>query len=463
MSVSLDTSVQLAWAIANTEANLAGDSCIRPVHFLLGILKLMDPAFASQLDGVELSEEQLSHLSSLPSRGRQYLEMKAPDITKLRRGIRKELRRGNKAHTDIRQLHRSRESRQIFSRLAGIALQERHPCIDAMQLMQVIVAAGAVDIEKAWQHVAKRPPSDEAKRKWSTGARWEILGDADPQAEAPCGSVLTDLTRLAKKGELIPVVGRDTEELSVCRLLNRTTKRNVLLVGEFGSGRRAIVEGLAQMACTPKARKEVAQLCFYAFDLQRLLTDVMARGGVAPVPEILAHIVARQSAVFVENPDFSEMLPPKCPQAMRDLMETLLSDRVGLIVSTTSRGRRHLEERYPSEANAFHVIEVVEPSPGDMNKIIDLWAARIGEAQAVQFSASARKAVSVHAPSLPAGVLPEKAIDLLDNVAAYARVRSLSSSDRTPRQKRLPVPDDQHLCSRGPNWRFRALERHQAR
>jgi ATP-dependent Clp protease ATP-binding subunit ClpA len=286
VSVSLDTSVQLAWAIANTEANLADDVSIRPVHFLLGVLKLMDPSFASQLDGLDLSEEQRTRLKSLPPRGRQYLEMKPDDITRLRRGIRKKLRQGKQAHSDIRQLHRSSKSRQVFSRLAQAAVHQRQPCVDVMLLLQELVGTDAVDIEEAWRQVTGKLPSDGARRKWSTGARWEIEDDEDSRTGHPVDHLLTDLSRLARKGELVPVLGREREELSVCRLLNRTTKRNVLLVGDFGIGRRAIIEGLAQRACMPNARKAVARLRFYHLDLRRLLLRARDKRSVSLIGEL---------------------------------------------------------------------------------------------------------------------------------------------------------------------------------
>jgi len=411
------------------------------VHFLLGILKLMDPAFTSQLDGLELSKEQRSRLSALPPRGRQYLEMKTTDIAKLRRGIRKELRSGKQAHSDIRQLHRSSESRQIFSRLADIALQERQPCVDVMQLLQEIVLTGAVDIEKAWQQVTKKPPSDGARRKWSTGARWEILGGENCPAGKLGGNILTDLSRLAQRGELIPVLGREREELSVCRLLNRTTKRNVLLIGEFGSGRRAIVEGLAQMACAPNARKEVARLRFYNLDLRRLLLRRGSKGFVSLTEEVAKSVVDRHGVVLIEDPEFDEILSPKCPHGLHVLMDVLLSDSVGLVLSVTAANYETLTRRYAAQANAFQVIEVDQPSPSGMKNIVDLWAERIEAAQGVKFTKSARRAVVEFAPSLPTGVLPEKAIDLLDNVAAYARVRSLSSSDPSLAKGTLSLTD----------------------
>jgi ATP-dependent Clp protease ATP-binding subunit ClpA len=150
-------------------------------------------------------------------------------------------------------------------------------------------------------------------------------------------------------------------------------------------------------------------------------------------------LVERQGVVLIEDPEFDEILSPKCPQPLHALMDTLLSDEVGLVVSVTAASYEKLTQRYAAQTNAFQVLEINEPLPADMKKIIDLWAERIGAAQRVQFTLSARNAVVEFAPSLPTGVLPEKTIDLMDNVAAYARVRSLSSSNSPVGKERLSL------------------------
>jgi len=92
MSIAIDVSVQFTWAIANTEAFLAGDSRIRPIHFLLGILKVIDPAFTEQVSGLDLPEEHLVRLKRTAQAARHYLEMSPDDITNFRRRLRRTVR-----------------------------------------------------------------------------------------------------------------------------------------------------------------------------------------------------------------------------------------------------------------------------------------------------------------------------------------------------------------------------------
>ena len=88
MSIAIDISVQFAWAIANTEAFLAGDRRIQPIHFLLGILKVVDPSFTKQVSTLEIPEERIARLQGTATAARHYLEMSPDDVTAFRRRLR---------------------------------------------------------------------------------------------------------------------------------------------------------------------------------------------------------------------------------------------------------------------------------------------------------------------------------------------------------------------------------------
>lgn len=114
MSTSIEMPVQLLWAVANGEANIAGDVQIRPHHFFLAILKLGDRVFADQLEALEVSEVERAGLFQNIRDIRCFLELTTQEITTLRRALRQRTctGRGERVPT---MLHRSPESRQVFA------------------------------------------------------------------------------------------------------------------------------------------------------------------------------------------------------------------------------------------------------------------------------------------------------------------------------------------------------------
>jgi len=118
MSLSSDTSTQLVWALANTEAQFAGETVIRPMHLFLGILKVVDAKFMTQLHDVDIPDAECKNLAEVAKQIRHYMEMSADEITRLRRSLRGQLRKGKPEPGEIRMLHRSEESRDVF-RVAG--------------------------------------------------------------------------------------------------------------------------------------------------------------------------------------------------------------------------------------------------------------------------------------------------------------------------------------------------------
>ena len=89
-----------------------------------------------------------------------------------------------------------------------------------------------------------------------------------------------DLTDLAQRGRLPPVVGRKREMLDVARFLQRTSKRNVLILGEAGVGKTAIVEGLATRLAAPEAPEELRGLRIIEVALSSLVAGTTYRGDM---------------------------------------------------------------------------------------------------------------------------------------------------------------------------------------
>ena len=114
--LGINESVQLVWAMANSEAWLAGSARIEPVHFLLASLMIIDGLFNDAAEALDFTQESISSVFKIASECRSKMKMTDYEITSARRGIRKTLRQQREGAHDLGLLHRTAESRFMFQR-----------------------------------------------------------------------------------------------------------------------------------------------------------------------------------------------------------------------------------------------------------------------------------------------------------------------------------------------------------
>jgi hypothetical protein len=114
--LGINESVQLVWAMANSEAWLAGSARIEPVHFLLASLTIIDGLFDDPAEALDFNQESISSVFKIASECRSKMKMTDDEITSARRGIRKTLRKQREGAHDLGLLHRTAESRFMFQR-----------------------------------------------------------------------------------------------------------------------------------------------------------------------------------------------------------------------------------------------------------------------------------------------------------------------------------------------------------
>ena len=158
MSLHTDISTQLVWALANTEAQFAGETLIQPMHLFLGILKVADPKTSTLLLDTKMSEEERKSLSTLANQIRHYLEMSVVEITYLRRSLRAQLRTGKPKPREIHMLHRSDESRDVFRVAGGRVVQSDGAALTALHLTESLFETGYVSLDSI-KRLSVRPSS----------------------------------------------------------------------------------------------------------------------------------------------------------------------------------------------------------------------------------------------------------------------------------------------------------------
>ncbi|VXB63662.1 ATP-dependent Clp protease ATP-binding subunit [Plantibacter sp. T3] len=239
----------------------------------------------------------------------------------------------------------------------------------------------------------------------------------------------TDLTALAAGGSLDPVIGRADEIEQTIEILSRRTKNNPVLVGEAGVGKTAVVEGLAQAIVDGGVPEQLRGKRVISLDLPAMVAGTRYRGDFEErLTGLLDEIAANRSEliVFIDEVhtvvgaggsgeggmDAGNMLKPR-----------LARGELHLIGATTLREYRGIEKD-PALERRFQPVRVGEPSIEDAVLILDGLRPAYEEHHDVRFTDDAlRAAVELSARYLPDRVLPDKAIDLVDQAGARLRLR----------------------------------------
>jgi ATP-dependent Clp protease ATP-binding subunit ClpC len=239
----------------------------------------------------------------------------------------------------------------------------------------------------------------------------------------------TDLTALARTGSLDPVIGRADEIEQTIEILSRRTKNNPVLVGEAGVGKTAIVEGLAQAIASGAVPEQLRDKRVVALDLPAMLAGTRYRGDfeerltktideVAGLSgELILFIDEVHSVVGAGGGGEGTM------DAGNILKPRLARGDLHLVGATTLKEYRAVEKD-PALERRFQPVRVGEPSTEDAVLILRGLRPAYEEHHGVAFTDDAlRAAVELSDRYLSERVLPDKAIDLIDQAGARLRLR----------------------------------------
>lgn len=252
-----------------------------------------------------------------------------------------------------------------------------------------------------------------------------------PVAASPALGVGRDLTALAREGRLPTIVGRRDEVGTLARYLQRTSKRNVLLVGASGVGKSAIVEGLAQISSLDNAAAALRSLRIIQFDSAELVSQTAPRADLEKRLQAFVDEAASDPNLVLFFDDvhvaFEAHTVRRQLSISSILRNALARADVGCIGATTSEYFDRYIKDDRSIIRSAHVLLIREPSVEVAIEICSERARRIESIQTVVFTEDAIVGAVLLSASLIQGrSLPEKAIDVLENAAAIAKVSSLT-------------------------------------
>jgi len=244
------------------------------------------------------------------------------------------------------------------------------------------------------------------------------------QGQEALATYCVNLNKKARDGKIDPLIGRDAEVERTIQILCRRTKNNPLYVGDPGVGKTAIAEGLARRIIEGEVPEILKDATIYALDMGALLAGTRYRGDFEErIKAVLAEIEAQDKAILFIDEIHTVIGAGATSGGAMDasnlLKPALQSGSLRCIGSTTYKEYRNYFEKDRALVRRFQKIDINEPSVEDAVKILRGIAPYYEKHHGVRYTQEAiRTAVELSAQYINDRKLPDKAIDVIDEVGA---------------------------------------------
>ena len=253
------------------------------------------------------------------------------------------------------------------------------------------------------------------------------------------GSVLDqysrDLTALAKKGELDPVIGREEEIGRVIQILSRRTKNNPCLIGEPGVGKTAVVVGLALRIVNGDVPFTVQNKRVLTLDLSGMVAGSKYRGEFEErIKKVIKEVITDGNVILFVD-EMHTIIGAGGAEGAIDasniLKPSLARGEIQLIGATTIAEYRKYVEKDAALERRFQPVNVEEPSEEEAIRILKGIAGKYEEHHHVLITEEAiEAAVKLSIRYINDRNLPDKAIDLIDEASAALRLKTMHMPDK---------------------------------
>jgi len=325
-------------------------------------------------------------------------------------------------------------TKQILEYSVREANQLGHSYIGTEHLLLALIREGesiainilidlGVDIAKMYNEIVGNSTDDPMSVKKT---------DIDRKSATPTLDQFSrDLTELARKGSIDPVIGRDKEIERIIQILSRRTKNNPCLIGEAGVGKTAIAEGLAQKIVGGNIPEMLKGKRVVTLDLSSMVAGAKYRGEFEDrLKKAIGEIVTAGNIVLFID-ELHTLVGAGAAEGAIDaaniLKPSLARGDLQVVGATTLNEYRKYIEKDPALERRFQSVMVNEPSVEESLQILKGIRDKYEAHHGVKITDEALEAaVTLSKRYIPDRFLPDKAIDLIDEAASKSHLRSFT-------------------------------------
>lgn len=285
------------------------------------------------------------------------------------------------------------------------------------------------DVASERQNIKNQTESDPAKEP------------AVPAAGGALQKFCTDKTLLAATGKLDPIIGREQELRQLTEVLGRRTKPNVIITGEPGVGKTALVDGFAQDIAAGNVPKHLQQARVFELDTGALAAGASYKGEVEDrLKNILRELASFEKAILFVDEIHALLDPAGGLSGTVNLLKPLLArGELTVIGATTREEYRKFVEREEAFQRRFEVLQVDEPDEATALLMVQHLLSRYEEHHSLTLADDApAEAVRLARRYLKDRRLPDSALDLIDRTMAAVRL-DIEIADDEARQPEANV------------------------
>jgi ATP-dependent Clp protease ATP-binding subunit ClpC len=302
-----------------------------------------------------------------------------------------------------------------------------------------------VDIEQTRQEILKEldpnfAAGEEQQPQQPGEPAEKAAGDKKGEVKTPALKAFgRDLTEIARKGEMDPVIGRRSEIERVIQILCRRTKNNPVLLGEAGVGKTAIVEGLAQEIAKGNVPELLLSKRVITLDLALMVAGTKYRGQFEERIKAVMDEIRRAKNIILFIDELHTIVGAGSAEGTMDasniIKPALSRGEMQCVGATTLNEYRKYIEKDAALERRFQSVKVEAPSIEDAIEILKGLRAKYEEHHKAEFTDAAVEAsVKLSDRYITDRFLPDKAIDVLDEAGSRARIATMT---RPPESKAL--------------------------